>query len=146
MHHCSVGGGAIFLAGAPIIYKCKLQHTVALSTTESELYAACDVAKMVRYVRIVLKSLGINISTPTTIFEDNAAAIAVTNNERATKRLRHVDIRHFAILELVQNSEIKLHPISTHNNPADSLTKPLPVQLYNRHSDTLLGKRPPICN
>ena len=113
---------------------------------ESELYAACDIAKIIRYVRIVLKSLGINISTPTMIFEDNAAAIAVTNNERAMKRLRHVDIRHFAILEWVQNSEIKLHPISTYNNPADGLTKPLPVQLHNRHSNTLLGKRLPICN
>ena len=97
----SVSGSAIFLAGAPINYKCTLQYTIALSFTESELYAACDTAKYSKYIRSVLDYLGFSIQSPIPIYEDNAATIAVSNNERATKRLRHVDLRYFAILNWV---------------------------------------------
>jgi len=139
----SVSGSAVFLAGAPITYKCRLQQTVALSSTESELYAACEAAKYSKYIRSVLTYLGFPLTNPTPIYEDNAATIAVSNNERATKRLRHVDLRHFAILHWVQNGDITLKHISTSDNPADNLTKPLGDILHSRHSDTLLGKRPP---
>jgi len=143
----SVSGSAVFLAGAPISYKCRLQQTIALSSTESELYAACDAAKYTKYIRSVLTYLGFPLLNPTPIYEDNAATIAVSNNERATKRLRHVDLRHFAILNWVQNGDITLKYISTSDNPADNLTKPLGEVLHSRHSDTLLGKRPPhYCN
>ena len=131
------------MAGAPIAHKCKLQHTVALSSTESELYAACEAAKQVKYVRSVMNHLGFSLHQPTPIFEDNAATIAVSNNERATKRLRHVDLRHFAILEWVQNGEVTLKSIPSSDNPADCLTKPLGNVLHRRHSDTTLGKRMP---
>ena len=139
----SVSGSAIFLAGAPITYKCKLQHTVALSSAESELYAACEAAKNTKYIRSVMQHLGFKLTSPTPIHEDNAATIAVSNNQRATKRLRHVDLRHFALLEWVKNGDIILKPIPTADNPADELTKPLGNNLHCRHSDTLLGKRPP---
>ena len=138
-----VSGTAIFLAGVLIICKCKLQNTVALSSTKSELYAACKAAKNFKYIRSVMNHLGLTLSSPTLIYEDNAATIAVSNNQRATKRLRHVDLRHFAILEWVKNGDVVLKPIATTDNPADKLTKPLGNVLHGRHSDTLLGKRKP---
>ena len=83
------------------------------------------------------------MNKPTPIFEDNAATIAISNNERATKRVRHVDMRYFAILEWVKRGDILLQHIPTSDNPADDLTKPLNNQLHCRHTDTLLGKRKP---
>ena len=139
----SVSGTAVFLAGAPTSYKCKLKQSVALSSTESELYAACEAAKSVKCVRSVMSHLGFKTSEATKIFEGNDATIAVSNNERATKRLRHVDLRHFAILDWVKNGEIALKSISRSDNPPDELTKPLDSILHSRHADTLLGKRPP---
>lgn len=139
----SVSGIAVFLAGAPIAYKCKLQHAIALSSTESELYAARDTAKSARCMRSVLSHLQYTIDEPAPIFEDNAATIAVSHNERATKRLRHVDLRHFALLDWVQNGDIILRPIKTADNPSEGMTKPLGKQLHFCHSDTLLGKREP---
>jgi len=76
----SVSGSAIFLAGAPITYKCKLKHTVTLSSTESELYAACEATKNIKYIRSMMQYLGFELTTPTLIHEDNAATIAVSNN------------------------------------------------------------------
>ena len=107
----SVSGTAVFLSGVPITYKCKLQQTVILSSTESELYATFEAAKNVKYVRSVISHLGFNLSAPTRTYEDNAATIVVSNNERATKRLRHVDLRYFAILNWVKNGDIILQSI-----------------------------------
>lgn len=139
----SVSGSAVFLAGGPIIYRCKFQHCVALSSTESELYAASETAKLVRYVRSIMKFLGYKLDEPTSIFEDNAAMVAIGNSDKPTKRLRHVDIRHFSIVEWIQQGYISLLPISTHDNPADSLTKNLGPQLQSRYCSTMLGKRRP---
>ena len=80
---------------------------------------------------------------PTNVFEENAATITVSNNERAIKRLRHVDLIHFAILDWVKNGEIVLKSISTSDNPSDKVTKPLCSILHSSNSDNLLGKRPP---
>ena len=99
LYRHSLLGLSVFLAGAPIIYCCKFQHCVALSTTESELYAASDTGKYIKYIRSVLKNLGYLIPDSTPLFDENSRIIAISNNEKPTKRVRHVDIRYFSILE-----------------------------------------------
>lgn len=143
MNRRSVSGSAIFLAGAPILYKTKFQHCVALSSTESELYAASETGKLVKYIRTVLKFLGHYITTSTPQYVDNAATIAIGNTDRTTKRVRHVDIRYFSMLEWIQRGDLSLYFISTSDNPADCLTKSLGNQLHYRHYATILGKRKP---
>ena len=90
-----------------------------------------------------MQHLGFNLSTPTRIYEDNTVTIVVSNNERTTKGLRHVDLRHFAILDWVKNGDMTLKSMSTSENLSDELTKPVGNILYSSHSDTLLGKRQP---
>ena len=46
-----------------------------------------------------MSHLGFNASEPARIHEDNTATIEVSNNKRATKRLRYVDLRHLEILD-----------------------------------------------
>ena len=46
----SISGSAVFLSGGPVVYKCKFQHCVSLSSTESELYAASDTGKHICYI------------------------------------------------------------------------------------------------
>ena len=118
---------------------------MVLSFIESELYAACEVVKNVKYVRFVVSHLGFNLSSPTRLYEDDASTIAVSNNERDTKRLRHTDLRHFAILDLVKNSDMILKLTSTSDNHFDEITKPLGSITHSHHSDAFIGKRPPSC-
>ncbi len=56
---CSFSGICIQLAGGTIAYKTKFQPTIALSSTEAEFMAACDVGWMCLFVRV---SFGILIS------------------------------------------------------------------------------------
>lgn len=106
---------------------------MALSSTESELYTSHEAAKNARFICSMLNHLGHEISKPTPIHEDNIATIAVNNNESATKRLRHVDLRHFAIMQWVQNGDIVLKHTPTSDNLSHGLTKPLGRQLHYHH-------------
>ena len=91
----------------------------------------------------MLQDLGISQDSATPLYEDNRAAIAMANAQRPTRRTRHMDIKHFALLDWVSTDQLILSSISTHDNPADGMTKSLGPQLFARHSSTLLGKRKP---
>ena len=139
----STTGLAIILAGGPIAYKTKSQATISHSTTEAEFTAATDCAKTALYIRSILKELGLRCENPTTIYEDNAAAIEMANAQKPTRRTRHMDIKHFALLQWCETDQIILSAISTSDNAADGMTKPLATTLFNRHRATLLGHRAP---
>ena len=72
--------------------------------------------------------------------------VVIRNSNKTTKQLRHVDIRFFSLLEWVQRGDMFLFQISTSDNPYDSLTKVLGLQLHHRHNATMLGKyKPSFC-
>jgi len=53
-------------------------------------------------------------------------------------------IKHFALLDWVETDQLILMAISTHDKPADGLTKSLGPHLFARHSTTMLGKHKPF--
>lgn len=70
------------LVGGVIAYKSKFQEVIALSTTEAELVAACDAAKMILFIRSVLEDLSISQSDATILFEDNAGTLLMANAQQ----------------------------------------------------------------
>ena len=135
----SVTGLAFMLVGGPIAYKSKIQSTVSTSSTEAEFIAAVHAAKIAKYLRSVLLDLGYAQPAPTTLYEDNAAAILMVNASRPTPRSRHIDIQHFAIQEWKAQLDIVLSHIPGIVNPADALTKSLGTTLHHRHVRRLMG-------
>jgi hypothetical protein len=71
------GGACLRLAGCTIAYKCKLQPTIAGSSTEAEFMVAYDTGKMILYVRSILWDLGIPQEAATVMHEDNDACTAM---------------------------------------------------------------------
>jgi hypothetical protein len=141
--HRSVSGTSIFLAGAPVIYKSRMQPTVSLSSTESEFISASEGGKMTLYFRTILNDIGMTQHVPTQMFADNQACISMANARQPTRRTRHLDIKYFALLDWVETDQLIMSHISTSDNPSDLLTKSLGTQFFARHSATLLGKRVP---
>lgn len=142
-HRRSISGLCLCFAGAPVVYRSRFQPTISLSSTEAEFIAANEAGKLGLYLRSILNDLDIPQDSATALFEDNAAAIAMANAQRPTRRTRHMDIKHFALLDWVATDQLILSAISTHDNPSDGLTKALGPQLFARHTSTLLGKRKP---
>ena len=135
----SITGLVFMFGGGPLAYKSKIQSTVSTSSTEAEFLAAVHAAKIAKYLRSILLELGYPQLDPTTLFEDNAAAILMVNANRPTPRARHIDIQHFALQEWKAAKEIVLSHIPGVVNSADSLTKSLGSTLHHRHVRRLMG-------
>jgi len=143
VHRKSITGIVLVYAGGAVGYKCKYQDVIAHSSTEAEFTAACDAGKMLLFFRSILNDLGYEQEDATVFYEDNNGALMMANAQQPTRRTRHMDIKKFALLDWVEQDLLILRAIKTAENAADGLTKPLPKQLFTRHSDTILGKRIP---
>ena len=139
----SVTGLVFTLAGGAVAYKSKLQPTIALSSSEAELFASVTAAKIAKYLRMVLSELGFKQHSPTLLYEDNQAVINVVNNEKPTSNLRHVEIQHFAIQQWRANGDIELKYIPTAINCSDAQTKGLGWSLHSRHVRRSMGHHCP---
>jgi hypothetical protein len=135
----SITGLVFMFCGGPLAYKSKIQSTVSTSSTEAEFLAAVHAAKIAKYLWSILSELGYPQVGPTTLFEDNAAAILMVNASRPTPRARHIDIQHFALQEWKAANEMVLSHIPGVVNSADSLTKSLGSTLHHRHVRRLMG-------
>ena len=138
-HRKSVTGIIARLAGGTILYKTTFQAIVALSSTEAEFIAACEAGKHSLYIRSILEDVGLEQTEATIVYEDNQGAIAMANAGKPTKRTRHIDTRHFAILSWVEQDLLTLKRIPTGDNSSDSMTKNTPKILFNRHKDHIMG-------
>ena len=76
---------------------------------------------------------------PTPIFEDNQSTIKIVNNNVPAERTRHMDIRHFALQDWVQDKTAVLEHMPGILNPSDDLTKPLGWVLHARHCRRIMG-------
>jgi hypothetical protein len=139
----SLTGMVIMYAGGVIGYKTKFQTVIAHSSTEAEFVAACDTAKLILFYRSLLQDVGVDQSEATVMYEDNNGALLMANAQQPTRRTRHMEIKHFALLDWVEQDLLILEYIPTHQNVADAMTKPLERTLFYRHFDTYMGIRVP---
>ena len=93
---------------------------------------------------MVLADLGFEQTQPTPVYEDNRGVIHATQASKPTKRMRHVETRHFAILQWIEKDIIKVVKIDTADNSSDILTKATGRILFFRHMQTITGKRTPL--
>ena len=122
----STGGYVCFFNGGPISWLSKILRAVALSSAESELYAACLATQDVVHLRRVLEDMtGVAPSGPTTIYEDNNAVIFMTADKAKTisTKTKHIACRWFYTASKVKDGTVVLKPIPTTEQLADIFTK-----------------------
>ena len=125
------------LANACIVHSSKRQACIAMSSTEAEIIAASACALEVVHARALLEELGL-AQDVTPLYVDNSGAVELSRDRKSCHRSRHVDRRYFKVRELSALGEIDVHHIDTADNPADLLTKPLDIDTYRKHRNTLL--------
>ena len=117
---------------------------VSLSTSEAEYVAASQCGQEVLYLREIMRDFGFAALTPTQVYEDNLACIAMSENPVRRKFSRHIDIRRYLVRDLVLAGIVKLTPLRTHIMVADAYTKSLPTPAHVKHRDVMIG-RDPFC-
>ena len=117
----STSGYVFMLSGGAVSWSSKKQKCVALSTAEAEYVALSSASQESIWLRQLMTELGNPLEVPTLIFEDNKAAIAMTNNPTFHGRAKHIDIKFHFIRDQVSRGTIKLEYCPTDQMLADIL-------------------------
>ena len=124
----STTGWVFTLGGAPISWCSQRQPTIAHSSAEAEYVAASEACREGIWLKDFLNDLqvnGIDRVESVTLNIDNESAIKMTKNPEFHNRTKHIKRRYHHIREVVESGEIVPQWISTKDNVADILTKPL---------------------
>ncbi len=135
----SVSGFACLLNGAAISWRCKVQSTVAMSTTEAEYVAMSECALEVVYLRALLQDMGFSQDQPSIIYGDNQPAIFSTQNAVTSNAMKHAVRRLKYLRERIAEKEVTVVYCRSEDMIADVLTKILARPQHSRLSILMMG-------
>ncbi|CAM8993619.1 unnamed protein product [Rhodiola kirilowii] len=120
----STSGGCFFLGNNMVSWFSKKQNSISLSTVEAEYIAAGSCCTQLLWMKQMLSEYGVEQNEMTS-YCDNMSAISISKNPVQHSRMKHIDIRHHFIRELVEQKVVTLKHVTTDKQLADIFTKPL---------------------
>jgi histone deacetylase 1/2 len=139
----STGGYLVYLGSTPISWKSGKQRTVARSSTEAEYKALADGTAEILWIRSLLTELRVPSSTVTTLWCDNLGATFLSANPVFHARTKHVEVDYHFVRDRVTKQEIQVRFISSKDQLANVLTKPLPPVSFAYFRSKLRVESPP---
>ena len=135
----STSGLIIMMNGGPVAWFSRLQKLCALSTAESEIYAAVDAAKEALHLRLLCEEMGVRpLGKPMRVYEDNTACIHMGHSLRGSNAARHFQLRLRFLHERIVNDEIEFAKVDTKGQLADGFTKAFPLPAFTAFRSQLL--------
>jgi hypothetical protein len=126
----STSGFIIKCFNCPIAWGSRRQKSTAKSTCGSEYIALGGAVEFTQFLLQIIRSMFPNAKC--TILCDNCAAILVAEDNGPKSSLRSIEQNFFFVNDLVRKHNLDLKWVSTRDNVADFLTKPLGAQQH-RH-------------
>ncbi|XRB06671.1 retrovirus-related Pol polyprotein [Pycnococcus provasolii] len=83
------------------------------------------------YIRRLLESLGAAQEGPTIIYTDSTGAEALVDHPTSHRRTKHIEIRREFIKYHIEHETVKIERVSTKDQLADIMTKPLRQDIHN---------------
>eukprot|EP00804_Cyclotella_cryptica_P016390 CCRYP_004646-RB/>CCRYP_004646-RB protein AED:0.25 eAED:0.25 QI:0/-1/0/1/-1/0/1/0/202 len=144
----SSSGWVIFYAACPVIWASKLQSQVALSTTKAEYIAMSmalrDVIPLMELIKEMREHKFDIVNTQPymycKVFEDNSGALELARLPRLHPRTKHINVCYHHFLEHVRKGLIKIFPVDTKDQIADTLTKAFAQNDFVRHRKLMCGQ------
>ena len=143
----SRSGFVICFAKVPIMWTSKLQTQIALSTTEAEYMAlssalreAIPLTELVQEMREQqIVHLPNHAKVYCKCFEDNSGALELARTPKLCPRTKHINIIYHHFRDAVKKGIVEIFAITTENQMADILTKPLNQNLFVKHQKKMIG-------
>lgn len=133
----STSGYVFKVFGNTVSWGSRKQTTVSLSSTEAEYIALTEAVCEAKWLRSLLREMGIQCNEATTIFEDNQSCISVAEEPREHKRMKHIDVKYSFIRDAIGNKEVTVEYIPSSEQTADIMTKSLGRTLFEKHRNKL---------
>ena len=126
-------GFIIYMNMAPIQWFSKKQPTIETSVFGAEFVALKNGMEALRGLRYKLRMMGIEVEGPSYVYGDNMSVIHNTQRPESTLKKKSNSVCYHAVREAVAMGELLTGHVSTHENPADMLTKVLPGGMKRDH-------------
>jgi hypothetical protein len=123
-------GGHIFQAKdkASVSWQAKSQSVVALSTLEAEYIACSDATREALWLRRLLGEIErSSVDQTVPISCDNQGALKLIDTGILKSKTKHIDIKFHHARDETEKGHVKFEYIASEDNPADLLTKALPI-------------------
>jgi len=126
----------------------KMQMEVALSTTEAELIAMSEGLRTAIPLMNLIEEMmeqGIGKFNACTrvhckVFEDNAGAITIATMPKIRPTTIYINGKYWHFREHLDQGKISIHAVSTKDQIADLLTKPLAENEFTKFKNRIMGK------
>ncbi|KAM3344821.1 hypothetical protein P3S68_024530 [Capsicum galapagoense] len=125
----SLSGYNFTLCFGSISWKASLQSIAALSTTEAEYVTTSKGVKEATWLCGLILELGVSQAT-TVVFSDSQSVIYITKNDAYHSKTKHIIVKYHYIRDTMTAGEIIVKKVHTLENPANILTKLLPIAKF----------------
>jgi hypothetical protein len=136
----STTGYVLKMSGAAVSWVSQRQPCVALSSTEAEYVAASEACREVMWFRKFLAEVECAQEYPTLLSIDNQTTLRMVFDEGGHSRRKHIDVKHHYIRERAQQQFVSVAWVSTTDQQADILTKPLVRERFKFLRDLAMGQ------
>ncbi|GJV27821.1 retrovirus-related pol polyprotein from transposon TNT 1-94 [Tanacetum coccineum] len=126
----STSGICMFMGCCLTSWFSKKQTALAISTTEAEYVSAEKACQQALWMKQALVDYGIRLDD-IPIMCDSKGAIDLSKNPVQHSRTKNIEIRHHFLRDNVQKGNISIEKVSSEDNIADILTKPLKREPFN---------------
>ena len=123
--YISTTGYLLYLGSTPISWSYRKQRSVARFSTKAEYKALADTVSELLWVLSLLTELGHTPKVNPIIYCDNLGATHLSANPVFHSQLKHIALAYHFVRENVQHGKFRVSFVSTDDQLADILTKPL---------------------
>ena len=127
------------MAGAAVAWVSRRQLMEALSSMDSETYAASLAAADLIHHAGLVEEFGIPILYAVPMWSDNTGTVSVANDAGSVGRGRHLAMRARFLQDCKLSNILQVGYVQTSENAADALTKPLDRSKFMKHRIYLMG-------
>ena len=135
--YVSTNAYIVYLGKHAISWSAKKQNGVARSSTEAEYRAVANTASELNWIGHLLQELGIQQHSSPTIYCDNIETTYLCANPVFHSRMKHLALDYHFIRNQVQANKLRVSHVSTKDQLADALTKPLSRQRFTLLRDKI---------
>ena len=138
----SHGGNTLMFNGGAIINTAKKHATVSGSSTKSETVQLYHCAIDIKRMRNLLQELGMEVMTPTLVYEDNQPCIKIAEGTKTAgaATTKAMNVKFAMVQEMIQDDqELMVKWLSTVDMVADLNTKALGRKQFEYLRDVMTG-------